>query len=78
VVVEDLRDGMARDSVDTPTQQGADAAAAILCRAVVHGLIPANPAQAVAKPRQTPTRIPAPLAPETVEAIRSRLRTATR
>lgn len=42
MVVEDLRDGMARDSVDTPTQRKALLLLqAILRRAVVHGLIPA-------------------------------------
>jgi integrase len=46
----------------------------ILRRAVVRGLIPANPVSVVDKPRQPPSRRPEPLEPHTVEAIRSRLR----
>ena len=46
----------------------------ILRRAVVRGLIPANPVQLVAKPKQAPTITPQPLAPLTVERIRAQLR----
>jgi integrase len=42
----------------------------ILRRAVVHGLIPANPVQQVAKPKQISTEAPNPLSPEQVERIR--------
>lgn len=46
----------------------------ILRRAVVRGLIASNPVQAIDKPH-TPTRAwPEPLAPETVEKIRSQLK----
>jgi integrase len=46
----------------------------ILLRAVVRGLIPANPVSVVDKPRQPPTRRPEPLPPITVETIREQLR----
>jgi integrase len=46
----------------------------ILRRAVVRGLIPANPVSVVDKPRQPPTRRPQPLEPLTIERIRARLR----
>jgi integrase len=45
----------------------------ILRRAVVRGLIPANPVSVVDKPRQPPTRRPQPFEPLTVEHIRARL-----
>jgi integrase len=47
---------------------------AIMRRAVVHGLIPANPVQVVAKPKQKPTIRPQPLDPLTIERIRIQLR----
>lgn len=75
LLVEDLRDQLTRAKVPAPTQrkvlmllQG------ILRRAVVRGLIPANPVQLVAKPKQAPTITPQPLAPLTVERIRAQLR----
>lgn len=46
----------------------------ILRRAVVRGLIPANPVQVVDKPHTPPRAWPEPLAPVTVERIRARLR----
>lgn len=75
MVVEDLREGMERSGVGAPTQRKAlMLLQGILRRAAVRGLIPANPVQAVSKPRQAPTRLPQPLAPETVERIRAQLR----
>ncbi len=75
LIVEDLRDGLAQGGVGAPTQRKAlMLLQAILRRAVVHGLIPANPVQLVAKPKQAPTQTPAPLSPQTIERIRSRLR----
>ncbi len=47
---------------------------AIMRRAVVHGLIPINPVQVVAKPKQKPTIRPQPLDPLTIERIRLQLR----
>jgi integrase len=46
----------------------------ILRRAVVRGLVPANPVSVVDKPRQPPSRRPEPLGPQTVEGIRTLLR----
>lgn len=75
LVVEDLREGMTRSGVGTPTQRKAlMLLQGILRRAAVRGLIPANPVRDVAKPKQTPTRSPRPLPPETVERIRVHLR----
>ncbi len=75
LLVEDVRLQMARANVGAPTQrkvlmllQG------VLRRALVRGLIAANPVQVVDKPRQQPTRQPAPLPPNIVERIRARLR----
>jgi integrase len=45
----------------------------ILRRAVVRGLIPSNPVSVVDKPRQPPAKRPQPLAPLTVETIRTGL-----
>jgi integrase len=74
MVVEELREQMARAKVGTPTQrktlmllQG------ILKRAVVRGLVPVNSAQLVDKPKQKPTQLPQPLAPITVERIRANM-----
>ena len=75
LVVEDLRDQMAHVGVGVATQRKAlMLLQGILKRAVVRGLIPSNPVQVVGKPRQAPTLEPRPLAPETVERIRARLR----
>jgi integrase len=74
MVVEELREQMARAKVGTPTQrktlmllQG------ILKRAVVRGLVPVNAAQLVDKPKQKSTQLPQPLAPITVERIRANM-----
>lgn len=75
LVVEDLREAMDAAGVGAATQRKAlMLLQGILRRAAVRGLIPANPVQAVQKPRQVPTRSPQPLAPETVERIRAQLR----
>jgi site-specific recombinase XerD len=72
LVVEDLREQWTRAGLGAPTQRKAMMLLqGILRRAVVRGLIPANPVQLVAKPKQPPTRLPQPLAPETVERIRA-------
>jgi integrase len=77
LIVEDLRDGMLKADVPLATQrktlmllQG------ILRRAVLRGLIPANPVQVVTKPRQPPAPPPRPLPPEMVERIRLQMLTA--
>lgn len=75
MIVEDLRDGLAQSGVGAPTRRKAlMLLQGILRRAAVRGLIPVNPVQAVQKPRQAPTRLPQPLPPATVEAIRAQLR----
>lgn len=75
LVVEDLRDDMAKAGVGAYTQRKVlTLLQTILRRAVVHGLIPSNPVQFVAKPKEAPRRQPEPLPPHTVEGIRSQLR----
>jgi integrase len=77
LLVEDLRDQMTRAKVPGPTQRKAlMLLQGVLRRAVVRGLIPANPVQLVAKPKQPPTQPPKPLAPEVVERIRAQMLTA--
>ena len=72
MVVEDFREQMTRARVGAPTQRKAMMPLqGILKRAVVRGLIPANPAQLVDKPKQTPTQLPQPLPPITVERVRA-------
>ena len=73
-LIEDVRAEFDRDHVGIQTQrktlmllQG------ILTRAVVPGLISANPVAAVTKPRQPPTRGPEPLPPLTIERMRAQL-----
>jgi integrase len=74
MLVEDLRAQFDRDRVGVPSQRKAlMVLQGILRRAVVRGLIPANPVTAVDKPRQPPTRRPEPLAPLTIERIRAQL-----
>jgi integrase len=74
LLVEDLRDDMIRAKVPAATQRKAlMLLQGILRRAVVRGLIPANPVQAVAKPKQPPAQVPRPLAPEVVERIRAQM-----
>lgn len=74
MLVEDLRAQFDAQSVGIQTQRKAlMLLQGILRRAVVRGLIPANPVSVVNKPRQPPTRRPEPLVPETVERIRAQL-----
>jgi integrase len=73
-VVEDLRHPLTAAKVPPATQRKAlMLLQAMLRRAVADGLIPVNPVQAVAKPRQPPTQPPRPLAPEAVERIRAHM-----
>jgi integrase len=75
MLVEDARARFAVDRVGVQTQRKAlMLLQGILRRAVVRGLIPANPVSVVSKPRQPPTRRPEPLPPLTVEKIRTQLR----
>ena len=75
MLVEDLRAQFDAQRVGIQTQRKAlMLLQGILRRAVVRGLIPANPVSVVDKPRQPPTRRPEPLPPETVERIRAQLR----
>ena len=75
MLVEDVRAHFALERVGVQTQRKAlMLLQGILRRAVVRGLIPANPVSAVSKPRQPPTRRPEPLPPLTVEKIRAQLR----
>ncbi len=74
MLVEDLRDQLVRSRVPPPTVaktlmllQG------ILRHAVVRGMLPMNPAQAVKKPRQAPSEAPQPLSPLMVERIRAHM-----
>jgi hypothetical protein len=74
MLVEDLRAQFDAQKVGIQTQRKAlMLLQGILRRAVVRGLIPANPVSVVGKPRQPPTRRPEPLAPATVERIRAQL-----
>jgi site-specific recombinase XerD len=75
LVIEDLLEQWRRAHVGVATQRKAVMLLqGILRRAVVRGLIPANPVQLVAKPKQRPAASPRPLSPITVEAIRAQLR----
>jgi integrase len=74
MLVEDLRAQFEAQRVGVQTQRKAlMMLQGILRRAVVRGLIPANPVSVVDKPRQPPTRRPDPLSPITVERIRAQL-----
>jgi integrase len=74
MIVEDLRADFDAHRVGVQTQRKAlMMLQGILRRAVVRGLIPANPVSVVNKPRQPPTRRPDPLPPITVERIRAQL-----
>lgn len=76
-LVEQLRDQLTQAGVPAPTRRKAlMLLQGILRRAVVRGLIPANPVHAVAKPRQAPSRPPQPLAPLMVERIRAQMQLA--
>jgi len=73
-LVEDLCSQFRAGKVGVQTQRKAlMMLQGILRRAVVRGLIPANPVSVVDKPRQPPTRRPQPLEPLTIEGIRARL-----
>ncbi len=75
--IEDLRTEMTRQQIPAPTQRKAlMILQGIFRRAVVRGLIPANPVQPVQKPRQAPAQPPRPLAPEVIERIRVHMLTA--
>ena len=75
LVVEDLLAQLAGQGASPDAQRRAvTLLQGILKRAVVRALIPANPVQLVTKPKLPPAEPPRPLAPETVEAIRARLR----
>ena len=74
LIVEDLRAEFDAHRVGVQTQRKAVMMLqGILRRAVVRGLLPANPVSVVDKPRQPPTRRPDPLPPITVERIRTLL-----
>lgn len=74
MLVEDLRAQFDAQKVGIQTQRKAlMLLQGILRRAVVRGLIPANPVSVVGKPRQPPIRRPEPLSPTTVERIRAQL-----
>ena len=73
-LVEDLRARLDTQEVGVQSQRKAlMLLQGILRRAVVRGLIPANPVSVVDKPRQPPTRRPEPLPPIIVEQIRAPL-----
>jgi integrase len=73
-LVEDLRARLDNQQVGIQSQRKAlMLLQGILRRAVVRGLIPANPVSVVDKPRQPPTRRPEPLSPLTIEQIRAPL-----
>lgn len=75
MMVEDLRDQLAKAKLGPASQRKALLLLqAIMRRAVVRGLIPANPVSDVDKPKAPPPARPQPLPPVTVEAIRGRLR----
>jgi integrase len=77
LLVEDLREQLARQQVPAPTiRKTLMLLQGILRRATVRGLIPVNPVQAVPKPKQPPTHAPQPLPPITVERIRTNMLTA--
>jgi integrase len=74
MLVEDLRAQFDAHRVGVQTQRKAlMMLQGILRRAVVRGVIPANPVSVVDKPRQPPTRRPDPLPPIMVELIRAQL-----
>ncbi len=74
LLIEDLRDQLTRAGAPPPTvRKSLMLLQGILRRAVVRGLIPTNPVAAVSKPTQQPGRPVSPLAPETVEAIRTHM-----
>jgi integrase len=71
MIVEDLRDQLVRAGLGGASQRKALLLlSGILKRAVVRGLIPANPVSMI----QMPTARPQPLSPDTIERIRALLR----
>jgi integrase len=71
LVVEDLRDHLARRGLSPVSQRKALLLlSAILKRAVVRGLIPVNPVSLVQMPKAPSSAAPEPLSPQTVERIR--------
>jgi integrase len=77
LLVEDLIGDMTRAKVPAPTQRKALMLLQwILRRAVMRGLLPANPVQTVPKPKQPAAAAPRPLAPEVVERIRAHMLSA--
>lgn len=76
LLIEDLRDQMARAKVPPPTvRKTLMLLQGILRRAVVRQLIPSNPVREVLKPTQPLGEPPRPLSPETVERIRAHMLT---
>ncbi len=74
-LVEDVRDQLAAGGLSPASQRKALLLlSGILKRATVRGLIPGNPVTVIDMPKAPPQRRPQPLAPVTVEQIRSRLR----
>jgi len=74
MLVEDLRAQFDTQRVGVQTQRKAlMLLQGILRRAVVRGLMPANPVSVVNKPRQPRTRRPEPLPPLIVETIRAQV-----
>jgi integrase len=70
-VVQDLQGDLAQAGVGAPTiRKSMFVLQSVLGLAELYGYIPKNPAQAVKKPRQQ-SRVPRPLAPRTVERVRS-------
>jgi len=75
LLVEDLREQLAGQGLGPASQRKALLLlSGILKRAVVRGLIPANPVAMIDKPKTPAGRRPQPLAPATVERIRAGLR----
>lgn len=75
LLVEDLRDQLARQGLGAASQRKALLLlSGILRRAVVRGLIPSNPVAMIDKPKTPLAGRPRPLAPATVERIRAQLR----
>ncbi len=75
ILVEDVRAQFVMQRVGVQTQRKAlMLLQGILRRAVVRGLIPANPVSVVSKRRQPPTRRPQPLPPLMIEKVRAQLR----
>ena len=75
LLVEDLRAQLATRGLGSASQRKALLLlSGILRRAVVRGLIPANPVSMIDKPKAPPPHRPEPLSPTTIERIRAALR----